>query len=439
MTKLRIFFHRLFGLFLRRKLERELEEEIRSHLEMQIEDNLRLGMSPDEARRATRLKFGVVEQVKEAYREKSRLGWIENLWQDLRYSVRMLVKSPNYTLIVALTLSLGIGANTAIFSVVNMLFRPLPVERPDELASVFAERGDPGGRAMHSYRIYIDLRDHNSVFSGLAAHKTAVVAISADERPGEHASERTDVIRGEIVSGNYFDVLGWTVTVSLLTGILFGLAPARHAVSIDLIPTLKNETCAGAVGSRRSSPRNLLVIAQLAISVVVLVCAGLFVKGLYKAQTGDPGFQAENLLSVRLDPGLVGYDATRARAFFTDLLRQVETLPDVRTASLARTMPYGGELMIAGKVVKEGEAPPPPARRPDTEGFDVGSMIESNSVGPNYFETMGASFALGRGFTERDCVGAPAVVIINQAAARRLYGSDKQARSEEHTSELQSL
>ncbi|MCI0391297.1 MAG: permease prefix domain 1-containing protein, partial [Acidobacteria bacterium] len=132
MTRIRIFFHRLLGLFLRRKLERELEEEIRSHLEMQIEDNLRQGMSLEEARRAARLKFGGVEQVKEAYRDKSRFGWIETLWQDLRYGVRMLLKKPGFTLMVALTLSLGIGANTAIFSVVNMLFRPLPVERPDE-------------------------------------------------------------------------------------------------------------------------------------------------------------------------------------------------------------------------------------------------------------------------------------------------------------------
>ncbi len=204
MTRLRIFLHRLFGLFLRRKLERELEEEIRLHLEMQIEDNLRQGMSPEEARRAARLKFGGIEQVKESYRDKSRFGWIENLWQDVRYGVRILLKAPGFTAIVTVTLALGIGANTAIFSVVNMLlFRPLPVERPDELATISVDR-----RTWYPYQMYTLLRDQTGVFSGLAAHKIATVAISSEERPGEASDKYVDASKGEIVSGNYFDVLG---------------------------------------------------------------------------------------------------------------------------------------------------------------------------------------------------------------------------------------
>jgi hypothetical protein len=119
MTWLRVFTHRLRGLFLKRKLERELEEEIRSHLEMQIEDNLRQGMSLEDAQRAARRNFGGVERVKEAYRDKSRLVWIDSLWQDLRYGARMLLRRPGYTLIVTITLALGIGANTAIFSLMN--------------------------------------------------------------------------------------------------------------------------------------------------------------------------------------------------------------------------------------------------------------------------------------------------------------------------------
>ncbi|HEV2665080.1 MAG TPA: ABC transporter permease, partial [Blastocatellia bacterium] len=147
MTRLRIFFHRLLGLFLRRKLERELEEEIRSHLEMQIEDNLRQGMSPEDARRAARLRFGGVEQVKEAYRDKGRLGWIESLWQDLRYAIRSLFRNPVFSVVVLLTLAIGIGSTTAIFSVVYaLLLKPLPYPDSDRLVRliVIQSPGPPG-------------------------------------------------------------------------------------------------------------------------------------------------------------------------------------------------------------------------------------------------------------------------------------------------------
>ncbi len=222
-------------------------------------------------------------------------------------------------------------------------------------------------------------------------------------------------------------VIKWSIATSLLAGLLFGLAPAWHAARTDLIPALKNETGARAIGLRRLNPRNLLVIAQLAISVVVLVCAGLFVKALYKAQKTNPGFQSENLLSVRIDPSLVGYDAARAKVFITDLARRVETLPGVRSASLTSALPLTpGDLQI-GVVVKEGDPPPDRDRAIDPENIDLKSAIEVRSVGPTYFETIGASLALGRSFTERDKDRAPAVAIINQTMARRLFGSEREA------------
>jgi len=176
MTRLRIFFHRLLGLFLRRKLERELEEEIRSHLEMQIEDNLRQGMSLEDARRAARLRFGGVEQVKEAYRDKGRLGWIERLWQDLRYGVRMLLKKPGFTLIAIFTLALGIGANTAIFSVVEcVLLKPLAYPQPEELAAVSLTAHGLGNKDVAlSDSAYFIFREQSSAFQEIGLYRKGI-------------------------------------------------------------------------------------------------------------------------------------------------------------------------------------------------------------------------------------------------------------------------
>src|SRR5262245_44005068 len=176
MTRLRIFVHRLLGLFLRRKLERELEEEIRSHLEMQIEDNLRQGMGPEDARRVARLRFGGVEQVKEAYRDKSRLGWIESLWQDLRYGVRMLLKKPSFSLIAIFTLALGIGANTAIFSVVDsVLLKPLPYPHPEELLAVRLTAQGLGNKDLPiSDSAYFIFREQSSAFQDIGLYNTGL-------------------------------------------------------------------------------------------------------------------------------------------------------------------------------------------------------------------------------------------------------------------------
>jgi putative ABC transport system permease protein len=185
MTRLRIFFHRLLGLFLRQKLERELEEEIRSHLEMQIEDNLRQGMSPEDARRVARLRFGGVEQVKESYRDKSRLGWIESLWQDLRYGMRMLLKKPSFTLIAVFTLALGIGATTAIFSVVEgVLLKPLPYLHPEELVAVTLASQGMGMEDMGiSSSAYFIFREQSRTFQDIGLYNPYSVNVTGLGEP----------------------------------------------------------------------------------------------------------------------------------------------------------------------------------------------------------------------------------------------------------------
>src|SRR5262252_5376154 len=189
LNKLRL---RLRALFFKPKMEDELQAELEFHLEREIEENIIRGMTPEEARLAALRSFGGVERVKEESRDVRGVRLLEEVWQDLRYGARTLLKRPGFTLVAVLTLALGIGANTAIFTIVHgALLRPLDYPKPDQLMYLTAESPAIGGaRNALSAPEYTEFRHMNQSFAavgaystGGAAYTTGEVNVTAGDRP----------------------------------------------------------------------------------------------------------------------------------------------------------------------------------------------------------------------------------------------------------------
>ena len=196
MYSLRILFLRILATLDKRACERELDQEIRAHIELLVEENLRKGMSPVDARHAALRDFGGVEQTKEIYRERRSLLFFETLLRDIRYAFRMMRQNPVFTAVALVSLALGIGANTAIFSLVDaVLLKSLPVERPEELLQVTF-----GGEGQVTNPIWEQLRDQQNVFSAVFATSSAGFNLSAG---GE-----AQYAKGFLASGDYFRTLG---------------------------------------------------------------------------------------------------------------------------------------------------------------------------------------------------------------------------------------
>lgn len=205
----------LRNLLARRAADARMDEEIAYHIERATEQNLRAGMSPAEARRQALLAFGGVEQYREAMRDGRRLVWLEDLLADARFALRWLRRSPGFAVAAILTIGLGVGATTALFSVVNaFLLRPLPVVQPDRLYTIQEQRtghvvsGVEGMQVPRArYEAYVEATEH--LFTGLAAHSMTVVALRVS-----NAAQPTGAV---LVSGNYFDILGVRPAIGRLT------------------------------------------------------------------------------------------------------------------------------------------------------------------------------------------------------------------------------
>jgi putative ABC transport system permease protein len=634
------------NLFDKQKVDHELAEEIRAHLDLLTEAKIKQGLAPEEARRAALVELGGVEQVTESVREVRQGRLLEDLWQDARYALRSLRKHPGFTVVAVITLALGIGANTAIFSVINaVLLRPLPYADADRLVVVIetvAER--PIGV---SYPNFVDFRNQNTVFENLAAvrHRESfnltgtgdserlqgrlvsanflstlgvkpilgrdflpeddragaapVVMLShalwqrrfggaeniigqqltlnrerftiigvtpanfeygleadvsvpiglSTERfsargrdpgiqavarikpgvstetanaelntiaarleqqyPESNASRRvrleslrealvgdirpmlltllgavglvlliacanvanlllarsarrqkeiairtalgagrSRIIRqlftesvmlaigagiiglllalaGTALLSSYLpegipflpaistdaSVLLFTLGVSVLTGLLFGLAPALQTSKPALTDTLKE-------GERNSSPGHnrtgkILVVAEVALTLVLLIGAGLLVKSFWRLMAVDPGFNPENLLAMQISVNAGPDEGPRVASFLDQLQQRVKQLPGVESVALSNGLPFEGANWPA--FVIEGQAPPEPGREPN-------GILYITSTG--YLETLGITLLRGRGFSAHDTPGTTPVVLIDEVFARLYFPNE---------------
>ncbi len=213
-------------------------------------------------------------------------------------------------------------------------------------------------------------------------------------------------------------VLAFTFGISLLTGIAFGLAPALQASKPNLLPVLKDEAYALGGGLRRFNLRSSLVVAQMALSLVLLIGAGLFLLSLRNAQNIDPGFDADKVLTASLNISLLRYNKAQGRAFYREVTERIAALPGVEAVSLARIVPVSGSGRIEGFWL-EGQTSDPTDPQRARQG------VSSNVVGLDYFRTMGIALQKGRDFQAQDEEGSVPVVIVNEAFANRYFAGEE--------------
>ena len=646
MKWLNILMARLRALRRRDEVLQDIDEELRAHLEMEMEANREQGMSAEEARLNAAKSFGNLGSIRDlAYQVKGG-GFMETLWQDLRYSGRMLLKHRSFTIIALLTLSLGIGANTAIFSIVNaVLLRPFPYEAPEQLVIPGESNTGTRGNDSLSYPNFADWKDDRKVFAsasavrsnenynligdgeperligrlvsagflttlgiqpllgrdflpdddrqgatpavimshglwsrrfgsdqnivgkqitlnnqsytvvavtpqsfryGLDADITIPIGLSAERfkargaDPGisavarlkpnvslEQAETELNVMYGrmeqlypgsntgrrcyltplhESFVGNvrqpllillgsvglvlliacanvanlllvrsstrqremsvrialgangwritrqlltesvvlaaiggvlgvllahwgtrfiayqlpdsiprlreaYVDmrVLGFTLGISVMTGLLFGLAPALKASRLNLTETLK-EGDRGSSGSRQRL-RSVLVVFEVALTLTLLVGAGLLIQSFRRVLQVDPGFKAQNLLTMQVSVN--NPDGRQVANFFQQFQENVRRLPGVKSVAVSNGLPLGvanGPIFIV-----VGKPLPEKGKEPGATRY---------TVSPDYFQTMGIDLLRGRVFTAQDTPDTPQVIIIDEALAQQHFQNE---------------
>jgi predicted permease len=216
-------------------------------------------------------------------------------------------------------------------------------------------------------------------------------------------------------------VLAFSLVLSVVTGLVFGVAPALQASKPGLVPALKDESFVPGGRSRRFNLKKGLVVAEVALSLMLLAAAGLFIRSLRVAQAIDPGFDIERLVSVPLQVNLLRYTKAQGREFYQRVTERMEQLPGVEAASVARVAVLSGGSRITNAII-EGRVDA--GNRSLSEGVNGGlapDEARANVIGPGYFRTLGIPLIRGRDFNATDTDAHPPVVIVNESMVRQFF------------------
>src|SRR3954469_16984049 len=223
-----------------------------------------------------------------------------------------------------------------------------------------------------------------------------------------------DVAHAEMITIDA-SVLIFTVIVAIVTGLIFGLAPASQAAHFNINDTLKEGGRDSGAGPRGKRLRSALVIAEVAVSFILLIGAGLLINSFMHLRNLDPGFRADHLLALNVDLSETKYpDNPKRTAFFDEVVRRVQALPGAKSVAIAGNLPftYNGD---SGPIGVEGIPDPPPDQHPD---------VIYRAIGPNYFGTMGIPFVRGRDFNEQDTLDTSLAVVVSEKTARHYWPND---------------
>jgi putative ABC transport system permease protein len=287
MQFLNILIARLRALLGRDKVLNEIDEEMRAHIELEADANRERGMTPEEARRSAMESFGNVGSIRDLAYDVKGGGFLETLWQDVRYCGRMLTKHPSFTLIIVLTLALGIGANTATFSIVNaVLLRPFPYQAPDQLVMI----GEGAAGAAVSYPNFGDWKDDRNIFSSTSA-------VRGNENFNLTGAGEPERLQGRLVSAGFLSTLG----VSPLLGRDFLVEDDRPGVTPTTIISY-------GLWSRRFASDQGIIGKQITLNNQSFTVIGVAPQGFEFEQPADVsipiGLSADRFKARGSDPGI---------------------------------------------------------------------------------------------------------------------------------------